>query len=398
MHADVVIVGGGMVGCAVAAHLSTHCRVLLLEAGPAVAAEGAAQSAGMIRRLDAEPSHRALAQRTFTYLENCETPGLSERTGAILGLVRDPLGLHDAVAHLRAHGIAVRALDARTVPLLADSPVTAAWSLPEERVTSGPSLASHLLDRARANGAVIHTSEATVRLLLEGGRCIGVQTSARTIHAEYTVLAAGAWSGQLVEGLGLNRPLIPLRRTAARIQSIQSKADPRWIWLDDVGLYARPEGDGWIVSPCDEQPSWPEPGVSSTQAPDSAQWALLRQKISRYFPSMRHGTVSRGWTGLRTFCPDRRPMLGPDEDCPGLVWAAGLGGHGVSGCVGAAEAITAWLRGEITPWLDRGSVAPTRPQLHRWPIFPSGDPARAKLINVASPRSCPAGRRAHTPR
>ena len=77
-------------------------------------------------------------------------------------------------------------------------------------------------------------------------------------------------------------------------------------------------------------------------------------------------------------------MLGPDEDLPGLVWAARLGGHGVSSCIGVGEAITAWLCDEDTPWLERASVSPARSQLRRWPIFPTGDPGRARLISVGS--------------
>ena len=384
MHPDVVIVGGGMAGCAVAAKLSAHCRVTVLEAGSHMAAEGAAQSAGMIRRLDAEPSHRALAQRTFSYLEASEVPGLSARTGAILGLVRDPLSLHDAVAHLRAHQITVTPIDPRETPLLRDSPVTAAWALPDERVTRGPDLAHHLLDLATSNGAQLRTSARVERLVIEDGRCVGVRTQTETILAEYTVLAAGAWSGQLAAAAGLERALVPLRRAAARIQGAFSSPDEAWVWLDDVGLYARPEHNSWVVSPCDEHPSWPVPGSSSTETPDDAQWQLLQSKIRRYLPVMADASVMRGWTGLRTFCPDRRPMLGPDEDCPGLVWAAGLGGHGVSGCVGVGEAITAWISGQDTPWLNRSSVAPHRPQLKRWPIYPDGDPSRARLITVGS--------------
>ena len=385
MHTDVIIVGGGMAGCAVAAYLSDHFRVCVLESGANIAAEGAAQSAGMIRRLDSEPSHRALAQRTFAYLEASESPALSARTGAILGLVRDPLSLHDAVAHLRARRIAVETINPRTHPLLRDSPVAAAWSLPDERVTTGPQLAAHLLARARRNGAEVHTSTEVVRLRVEGGRCIGVETKTQCIDAPYTVLAAGAWSGLLARHVGLSRPLIPLRRTAAHIRGDACATHPAWVWLDDVGLYAKPEGEGWIISPCDEQPSWPTPGVASTGDPDEAQWSLLQRKIQTYLPALSSAAVSRGWTGLRTFCPDRIPMLGPDEDLPGLVWAAGLGGHGVSSCIGVGEAITAWLCDEDTPWLERASVSPARSQLRRWPIFPTGDPGRATLISVGSP-------------
>ncbi len=386
MHPDVVIVGAGMAGCAVAERLSAHCQVTILEAGPEIAAEGAAQSAGMVRRLDPDPIDRALAQQTYSHLTDAAPPELSEKTGAILAMVRDPLSLHDAVAHLRDRGIPVSPIEPSEVHALRESPVHAAWHLPDERVTDGPRLAQHLLDMARRRGAKVHTGTPVERLIIEQGRCVGVATRTEHYLAEHTILAAGAWSAQLVQPLGIERPLIPLRRAAAHIKASRPAPDRAWIWLDDVGLYAKPDGEGWVVSPCDEHPDRPVLAQSSTTDPSPAQWQLLSDKIARYLPYLAQARAVRGWTGLRTFCPDRRPILGPDEACPGLVWAAGLGGHGVSGCVGVGEAISAWLLGRPTPWLDPSSVAPTRPQLQRWPIYPDGDPGRAKLIGVTQSR------------
>ncbi len=380
MHPDVVIVGAGMAGCAVAERLSVHCRVTILEAGPKVAAEGAAQSAGMVRRLDLDPIDRALAQRTYEHLRDIAPPELSEQTGAILAMVRDPLSLHDAVAHLRDRGISISPIDPGDVTALRDSPVHAAWHLPEERITDGPRLAQHLLDVAVRRGAKVLKSTPVERLIIEEGRCMGVETRAGRHLARHTILAAGAWSSQLVQPLGIDRPLIPLRRAAAHIKLNRPAADRSWIWLDDVGLYAKPDGEGWVVSPCDEHPHGPTLQRPSTAEPSPAQWQLLSDKIARYLPYLSRASVQRGWTGLRTFCPDRRPILGPDEACPGLVWAAGLGGHGVSSCIGVGEAISAWLMRMPTPWLDASSVAPNRPQLRRWPIYPDGDPGRAILI------------------
>jgi hypothetical protein len=59
---------------------------------------------------------------------------------------------------------------------------------------------------------------------------------------------------------------------------------------------------------------------------------------------------------------------------------AGLGGSGVSACWGVAIAITTWVQGETTPWLN--STQSHRTQLRRWPILPSGDPRAAKLIDA----------------
>ena len=381
MTTEVVIVGAGMAGCSIAAHVSRFASVAVLEAGSQVAMEGAAQNAGLIRRLDPEPCDRALAQRTYDFLSSRRSD-LSQVTGAVLGMVRDPLTLNDACAHLRARGIAVEQAHPSDFPLLDGSPLSGAWYLPDERVTSGPQLAQALLEEAELNGASIHTRRTVSKLLIENGRCTGVQTPTGDVHADLTIIAAGAWSGILAAQAGLNRPLIPLRRMAA-ITPFLKDEDWRhpWCWLDDVGLYAKPDKDGWLVSPCDEQPEPQALGRPSTGSPSEQQWTLLKDKISTFLPRLTNRPMTRSWTGLRTFSPDRKPMLGADGECDDLYWAAGLGGSGLSTCIGVGEALASWLQGKATPWLNPSGVAPDRPQLHRWPIYPSGDPRFAKLIS-----------------
>jgi len=381
MGTEVVIVGAGIAGCAIAAHVSRFASVLLLESGDQIAMEGAAQNSGLIRRLDPEPCDRALAQRTFDFLSS-QGASLSQQTGAVLGLVRDPLGLNDACAHLRARGIAVEQTDPSDFPLLQGSAVTCAWHLPDERTTLGPRLAQVLLHEAQSRGARVQTNQPVSGLLIENGRCVGVQTDIAPVHADITIIAAGAWSGILATQAGLNRPLVPLRRMAAVTEPIHDIGTLHpWCWLDDVGLYAKQESDGWLVSPCDERPELQTLGVPSTGQPNDMQWSLLRKKIEAFLPRLSSRTMTRSWTGLRTFCPDRRPMLGPDGECEGLYWAAGLGGSGLSSCIGVGEALASWIQGQTTPWLDPAGVAPDRPQLRRWPIYPSGDPNQAKLIS-----------------
>jgi len=380
MSAEILIVGAGMAGCAIAAHVSRFASVQVLESSDRIAQEAAAQNAGLVRRLDPEPCDRALAQRTFDYL--CErNTDLSQRTGAVLGLVRDPSGLHDACAHLKARGITVERVDPSQFPLLEGAPLSQAWHLPEERVTNGPQLAHSLIQEAQRQGAQLHTDRPAHSLIIEQDRCLGVQTSEGPLHADITIIACGAWSGFLAAGADLHRPLIPLRRMAALSSPIHGIGlDHPWCWLDDVGLYIKPEADGLLVSPCDERPDVPTPGCSSTGLPDDLQWQLLHDKIQAFLPIVRDRSMVRSWTGLRTFCPDRKPMLGADGECRGLYWAAGLGGSGLSSCVGVGEALSAWIQGQDTPWLDPAGVAPHRHHLSRWPIYPEGDPSRARLI------------------
>jgi D-arginine dehydrogenase len=384
MVPDVLIIGAGLAGSSAAAHLCDIGSVMVLERGPKPGAEGAVQNAGLVRRMDAEPCDRALAQRTHRFLTTTAVEwghhDLSTAPGAVLGLIRDPLWLHNARAHLISEGVRIEPTDAAAVPLLASSPIFNAWHLPDERVTDGPRLVSVLLERATSHGAQVHLNTAVQRLLIEGGRCIGVETDDGPLFAGHVVLAAGAWSGQLAQQAGLFRPLTPLRRMAAIIDR-PSLPDHPWCWLDDVGLYAKPHEGGWMVSPCDEHPTEAPVSGNSTGIPTTTQQQILENKIQRYLPALANKSIRHSWTGLRTFAPDRRPLLGADGECENLWWAAGLGGSGLSSCIGVGEALLTWMKGDDTPWLDAAGVKPNRTQLRRWPILPDGDPQHARLID-----------------
>jgi D-arginine dehydrogenase len=112
-----------------------------------------------------------------------------------------------------------------------------------------------------------------------------------------------------------------------------------WTWVDDVGVYARPEAGGWLVSPCDERAVDAPPGPGSSGPVDADQRAVAHDKIERWMPALREITFRGGWTGLRTFTADRHPLLGEDPVTNGLIWFCGFGGFGVSCAVGAAETV-----------------------------------------------------------
>ena len=386
---DVVVVGGGLAGLSVAWHLSRDHRVLVLEQGDQPGAEASAQNAGMVRRLGEDPHERALALRTHAFLENDDgglagVP-LSRVTGAVLGLATDPHHLHDGVAHLRAAGVRVESLDrpADIAPVLEGARLASAWFLPEERVADAQALVDGFVRGIRAAGGEVRCGARVVSLERHGDRVVGVRTVREVVAAGMVVLAAGAWSGRLAEPLGLSRPLFPLRRTLlfAPEPPTSDPAHP-WTWIDDEGIYVRPETGGWLLSGCDERLDPPDPGVGSTGPVSAENRGLALEKIERFMPGLRGLRPSRGWTGLRTFASDRAPILGPDADAPGLVWAAGLGGFGVTCSIGVGEVVAAWMRGEETPWMHRAGVAPDRPHLRRWPIRPLGDIHRVKLISA----------------
>ena len=386
-HTDVVVIGGGLAGLAAAWWLSPDHQVLVLEQGEALGAEASSQNAGMVRRLGEDPHERALALRTHDFL--AAPPGdmgsLATRTGAVVALAHDPHHLHDAVAHLRAAGVNIQALNhpADVAPALAGARLSACWYDEAALVADVHAIITGLKRGIIQRGGAVRCGVQVSGLRLEHGRVTGVDTDQGPLTADRVVLAAGAWSGALATQAGLWRPLIPLRRTLLFAEEAElSRPEHPWCWVDDVGIYVRPEAGGWLVSGCDEAVAAPPSGPGSRGAVEDIHRALAQDKLERHIPALAGLRLSRGWTGLRTFAPDRAPVLGEDPDLSGLWWMAGLGGFGVTCGIAAAEAVATWMRGQPTPWLDAAGVSPGRSWLRRWPIRPTGDQARARLITT----------------
>jgi D-arginine dehydrogenase len=389
-NVDVIIVGGGIAGISLAAWLAPRLRVLVVEQGPQPGAEATAQNAGMVRTLGEDPAERALALRTATHLAAppAAFPGLegaSRVTGAVLAMAHDPWHLHEGVAALRARGERVEACDRpwELAPALAGARLAQAWHQPEARVADAWLVLQAALRGARQQGAELRCNSPARTVLTKSDRAVGVVLDDGAVHAPVVVNAAGAWAGPLGQTAGVTRPLVPVRRTLLQsAPDARSQPSQPWAWVDDVGAYVRPESGGWLVSGCDETPEAAPVGPGSRGPVHPAHRALAEHKLARFFPPLAGTRWATGWTGLRTFAPDRAPLLGEDPDCPGLWWLAGLGGFGVSCGLAAAEAVAAWIQGEQTSWLRPEEVSPGRPHLRRWAVRFNGDIARARLVEV----------------
>jgi D-arginine dehydrogenase len=151
-------------------------------------------------------------------------------------------------------------------------------------------------------------------------------TTAGEVEATTVVDAAGAWADEVATLFGA-RPvgLRPLRRTAFLFDP-PGGADARsWPLVIDVDerCYFRPEGGRLMGSPADETLSAPVDA-----RPEELDVALGLERIGILLGrELRH--AHRPWAGLRTFAPDRTPVLGFDPVVDGFLWLAGQGGYGI---------------------------------------------------------------------
>jgi len=354
-------------------------RVILLEQGDQFGAEASAQNAGMMRRLAHDSAERALAVRSAPNLVSPPTEDWKGRepfrkTGAVVALgstaSSDMRGaLQVAADDLASSGVVVEEVSgnqlASLAPALAGAPIETAWHLPDEGVLDAHSLVQGFVCGARQAGVSLHCGVRTLRLLTQetddGRRIMGVETDQGKINADLVVIAAGAWSAILGSTAGAERSLTPLARHLLHSPEhpLSDRTHP-WCWYDDVGVYVRPEGGGWLCSPCDETEVRQALGPGSAGPVESLGRALAHAKVEANFPALDRIRLNGGWTGLRTFAPDRRPVVGEDSACAGLWWAAGLGGFGVTCCFAVGELVTALMAGESVSWIDPKKVAPNR--------------------------------------
>jgi glycine/D-amino acid oxidase-like deaminating enzyme len=315
----------------------------------------------MQRRLVRDPVERAMAVRSgraLTALPDGFEPTGVRRVGGVVACAAPDAALSAAAADLAAAGVEVVPLDAtalrRTAPVL-ECAANGWWI--DEAVIDAHALVRGFLTGAQARGARIDLRRPT-RVVTSGGRVVGVETDDGPVAADAVVVAAGAWAPEIAAALGVHRPLSPRARHLAVLGPDPRATQPHpWVWVDDVGVYLRPEAGGWLCSPCDEVPTAPHPGPGPAT---HAGLASLADKLGRWAPTVAGAPIRAAWTGWRTFSPDRRPLIGADPEVSGLFWAVGLGGAGVSCAFAVGELVADAVAGRAPDWIDPRALAPGR--------------------------------------
>ena len=364
----VVIIGAGVAGAATAWALARARGgpglLLEQEAAPGMHASG--RNAAIAHQLEHDAVILTLAGRAMRHLRALDA-GRGELLSSVGGLMLAGQANEESIAviHQRMreaglHSELIAPVKARPRFGCLDFVAfeTALWC-PSDGVLDVHALLSRYLDDAKAGGFSVHTGCRVDDLLIEGGRVRGVRVADRTIRADVVVDASGAWAGCL--GRAATRlPLRPLRRHLF-VTGPLSFVDRTWppTWAIEPEYYFRPESGGLLLSPCDEADA--EPGVPPTD-PEAA--TRLAEKLAAGAPALADVTIRRGWACLRTFAADRRPVIGPDPDLPGLFHVGALGGFGMTTSAAVGELAATLLTRGHPAWIDPDIVAPSRLRLN----------------------------------
>jgi D-arginine dehydrogenase len=330
---DIIVIGGGMAGVAVAAHLSAHAKVQLLEMESQPGYHSTGRSAALFSESYGNHVIRALTRASRDFLFSpppgfCPSALVKPRSVLIIADAqqREALTRYKAALNIGDPAEDITADEAvQLCPILRRN-----------------GLASALLSRGPADIEVYELQQGYLRLLrardgriTTGAEVIGLSRSAQdwrveTQQAVYraprVVNAAGAWAGRLGAIAGArDMKITPCRRTAMLIDAPAGYDVRDWPMVLDAEehFYFKPDAGRLLLSPADETPV--EPGDAQ---PDELDIAIAVDRLEAV-TTMRVRHINRKWAGLRSFTPDRSPLVGYDADQPGFFWFAALGGYGI---------------------------------------------------------------------
>jgi D-arginine dehydrogenase len=359
-----VIVGAGFAGAATAWALGRlGCGPgVIVEQEPSWGAYASGRNAGMARLAEPDPVVGALVRRSLVRirgLDAADAPLFHPSGGLTLAGAHGGESIVAQRNSLRTNDVCSMLLSAPRAraryPFLAAVDFEIALWCPDEGVVDIHALLGLYLSRAREAGFTVHTNCRAEELLMEGGRVAGVHTSAGDVRAEAVVDAGGAWAGRLGRPAA-SLPLQPLRRHIfVSAPTDFMAADAPLVWVEDAAFYFRPESGALLLSPCDETPA---PAGDPPTDPAAAE--LLAEKIARRAPGLADLAIARSWACLRTFAPDRRPVIGADPGVSGLFHVSGLGGFGMMCSAAVGELAADLCTGRTPDWIDTAAVVPSR--------------------------------------
>jgi glycine oxidase len=349
----IIIIGSGVIGLSIAEHLLRRgIKPIILEKGP-FGREASWAGAGYVDLRDA-------SQIGGPFLELCRlsydlfhswTERLKKDSGidmefflcGSLGLVFNPeeaaviKGLETQTA---ANGLKSEWLSAgearRRESHLSDK-LEGAWYLPQTCQVRPPRLTQALLKTLEKGKAVLRENEEVRGFIRQGNRILGVETSKGKIEADQVLVASGAWTGGLMEILGVSLPVKPVRG-----QVVLFKAEPGLLRhvLFSSTAYLVPRLDGYIYVGSTLE----DVGFDKSVTPEAV--AKLTQGAYRALPALEKAQVEMTWSGLRPKAVDDWPYLGLIPGFENLWVASGHYTHGILLSAGTGRLMSQLLLGE----------------------------------------------------
>jgi 4-methylaminobutanoate oxidase (formaldehyde-forming) len=361
-RAQVVIIGGGVIGTSVAYHLTKlgYTDVVLLEQGQ-LSSGTTWHAAGLVGQLRASESGTRLVQySTALYTELEKETGLSagykQCGGVTVARTEDRMiQLRRTAANAAAFDLdcelltPARALEHYPV-MRVDDLVGAIW-LPADGKANPTDLTQALAKGARMRGAKIHEHVRVLDVLTDRHAVTGVRTDSGEIEAEIVVNCAGQWAKQVGAMAGMNVPLHSAEHFYVVTETIDGVHTDMPILRDPDGYtYFKEEVGGLVIGGFEPEA---KPWVSPDQIPYPFEFQLLEEDWDHFqilmdnallrIPALEEAGIKKFYNGPESFTPDNQFILGEAPGCANFFVAAGFNSVGIASAGGAGRALAEWI-------------------------------------------------------
>jgi glycine/D-amino acid oxidase-like deaminating enzyme len=354
-NAEVVVVGGGAIGCGVAYALAKAGKkdILLIERAGEVGQVTTAQGAGLCGQVRDSAERIKLAMHSVKVFRDLQKSAVKPDWNEV-GSLRVALSEKraDEFARLKRAadeaGLEASLIDRaeakRLWPLMDFGQAKAIIWCPSDGWMTPRSVAKSYAHACGEMGVRIATSTMVQEILQKNGRVSGLQTNRGPVECQFVINAAGAHAYHVAKLAGLELPIVPVRHEYYITVPMENLAPnlpcfriPEWT------LYGRVRDGGLLVGGWEPKALKLDPrsySLDGAPAPVETDWPVLNsfeQSFSQLFPtakSSEKGFIGKGWP---TFTPDGRFIIGESGRLKGFVMAGGCNAHGISGSGGIGK-------------------------------------------------------------
>ena len=361
-RARVVIIGGGVIGCSVAYHLTKigWSDVVLLERKKLTSGT-TWHAAGLIGQLRDNRDMTKLAKYTaelYLRLEAETGQATGYKVNGSLSIATTPGRMEDLkrradmakVFGLRVDVIGPEECKAR-YPLINVADVIGGIFLPSDGQANPTDVTMALAKGARAGGAQIFEDTKVTKILHADGRVGGVATAAGDIACDFVVLAAGMWSRDIAAGLGLSVPLHACEHFYVVTEPFAGVTPDLPVFRDyDAHAYYKEDAGKILLGAFEpEAKPWGSEGIPEDfcfdQLPDDFDhFEPILEMAIRRMPALAEAGIQSFFCGPASFTPDNRYHLGAAPGLKGLFVAAGMNSIGIQSAGGVGWALAEWMR------------------------------------------------------
>ena len=333
--ADVVIVGGGVNGCSLAYNLAKHdIDVVVIEKNYLSSGATGACGAG-IRQQWSTMENAQLASKSVKIFENLSKElgeDIEFCQGGYLIAIHDKKELKQAEKNVemqKSLGINVDILNSEQINNVASvldvkgMDVIGATFCPTDGHANPFKTTFAYANAAKKHGANIYTHTNVSNINLNKNKIVGVKTDRGIIKTDTVVNAAGVWSKDVSDMVGIKLPNKPFRKEIMVTERMKPTFEAMVISFRD-GIYFSQQHEGQIVGGI----PIPEEKGGFKILPTFSFIQHMSRTLTRYAPILKHVNMLRHWTGFYDVTPDSRPILGESKKINGFIECNGFSGHG----------------------------------------------------------------------